>query len=519
MSGGAITQQTLRRLMRLALPDVARRDVMAALEAARQDPLLQLLYEAGHEAGLRDTALLDRAAGCFCAYAAGNVADDLVDGDCDYLEPAVRLAPTVQWILQHLATVLLVEGGVPAPALAGAAERWARAAGPQQVEVRTTSWTADVFRLVAAVASEQWAAHLTALWSATPLALLADDVGRAMGFAAHVAEDVRSRDRRFGSMPAADRAAIVEDAERALGVLERSGLRAARFVVEAVRPALRQATIEAWYDDKTRRILDRYGPGPRVHYHTGLVKHADDASTLPRRELRRRLVEAQEALVYESLDAWGLTTSLADLDVLDCGCGLGGTSILLAEAGARVTALTVCAPHVEIVRDFAVRAGVGRRVDARWGDANALEGEPRYDVVIAIESSSYFDRRAFFSSAARVLRPGGRVLVVDLFAGRPEAKPGFDEVWKTDIGTLAEYDDAAAAAGFTRTGLDDLSARGARFWDLTQRDTSLSLAATTDDAERARLLASLESHRALQRGLSDGSLQHLRVAWTLPDAG
>ena len=33
----------------------------------------------------------------------------------------------------------------------------------------------------------------------------------------------------------------------------------------------------AYFDSKTHSILKRYGPGPRVHYHTGLVDDLNQA--------------------------------------------------------------------------------------------------------------------------------------------------------------------------------------------------------------------------------------------------
>ena len=36
----------------------------------------------------------------------------------------------------------------------------------------------------------------------------------------------------------------------------------------------KQAILEdivAYFESKTKPILERYGPGPRVHYHTGLI--------------------------------------------------------------------------------------------------------------------------------------------------------------------------------------------------------------------------------------------------------
>jgi len=56
-------------------------------------------------------------------------------------------------------------------------------------------------------------------------------------------------------------------------------------------------------EDKTRELLDKFGPGPRVHYHTGLYRGAvDEAWTLD--ELRGRMVEAQERLLEHAAEGW-----------------------------------------------------------------------------------------------------------------------------------------------------------------------------------------------------------------------
>ncbi len=516
MSAGAVYRHVLSRVMRLGLGDNARRDVTAALEAARKDSLLTLLYEAAHEAGVRDDLLLCRAGGAFCAFAAGNLADDLVDGDCSYLDPAVRLAPTVQWLLQNLAYALLLEGGVDGEPLRRTAELMAQAAGPQQDEVRETRWTARRYVDVGeGILGRQWQAYLVALWAGTPLAGEAEAFGMALGFAGHVALDVRSRDARFSSMGPAEQERVLERARASLSVLERSERRIAALTAQGVRPALRRAAVAAYYDDKTTRILDRYGPGPRVHYHTGVFDSPglEALRLLSRDALRARMKAAQEALLHDALEAWGLTGELVGKRVLDAGCGLGGTSLLLAAAGARVTALTICAPHVAVVSDLALQAGVSERVEARCGAAEELADRRAWDAVFAVESSCYFDRERFFHAMRRALKPGGNIHIVDLFAGRPEVKAGFDRVWKTDVGTLAGYDAAARKAGFARTATTDVSARCAGFWDLTRADSLRQLAGAPTAAERERLEASLRAHGDLQARARDGGLLHLRVSY------
>src|SRR5690349_2356474 len=102
MSAGSLFQQALRTLGRLELPESAQRDVLGALEAARKKGPLALLYEAGAEAGLARDELFHRALAIFFAFCAGSLADDLIDGDCDYLETPIRVGPSAQYLLQNL---------------------------------------------------------------------------------------------------------------------------------------------------------------------------------------------------------------------------------------------------------------------------------------------------------------------------------------------------------------------------------------------------------------------------------
>src|ERR1700688_4513632 len=107
-----------------------------------------------------------------------------------------------------------------------------------------------------------------------------------------------------------------------------------------------------YYDGKTEAILRRYGPGPRVHYHAGVV---DDLESLqmPVDVLRRRLVVAQERILIHAGEAWRGASNLSG-EVLDVGCGLGGGSLFWAQTfGARVTAMTCVPAHAKLVEQFA----------------------------------------------------------------------------------------------------------------------------------------------------------------------
>jgi hypothetical protein len=237
MSGGAIYQEALRVLRRQELPETAERDVVAALEAAQPGPL-SLLYEAGAEAGLRRETLLARGAGIFLSFTAGNLADDLIDGECGYYMQPVRVAPYVQFLLQNLAWATLARASMPEAVLAEAARGLAVAAGPQGLEVRTQAWTAPLFRQVAeGLAGRQWEAYLRLLWAGTPLADQSV-VGCGLGVAAHVAEDIRSKDRRFFSMPEEDQREVVRWARAAMEGVRRQRLKCLDAALRRIDPIL-----------------------------------------------------------------------------------------------------------------------------------------------------------------------------------------------------------------------------------------------------------------------------------------
>lgn len=228
----------------------------------------------------------------------------------------------------------------------------------------------------------------------------------------------------------------------------------------------RKGDVIAWYERKTESILRKYGPGPRVHFHTGLVE--PDTAPAPDIEgLRRQLVQSQERLLFEAARFWEAERYLRGV-VLDVGCGLGGSSIFLAqEFGAHVYALTNVPGHLQLIAQFADQAGVADQVAPILGDACAVPGHQIFDAAVAIDSSCYYDREAWFRHLAHRVRPGGHVFIADCFARSDEIREPFDSYWLTRIGTLNEYLSAAEAAGFNLEGVLDLTSRTSLFWDFS----------------------------------------------------
>lgn len=281
---------------------------------------------------------------------------------------------------------------------------------------------------------------------------------------------------------------------------------------EAKAPESDSFRVAALYEAKTTAILRRYGPGPRVHYHTGFVNESQRPVTVG--ALRARLVESQELMLRYASELWKLR-SVEFRNILDVGCGLGGSAIFWAqEFGTRVTAVTIAPSHVELVARFARQAGVESLVLPILCDASAVPGERCFDAAIAIESSSLFPRRPWFRSLARTVRPKGRVFVFDCFLESSEYEETFNDHWCAQIGTFDEYIDSAGEGGFSLEAVEDTSFRTASFWRTSLALIRAEQEETSPDTSQLRTLEeSRETHRLMCRGLVDGGLRQLLMTF------
>jgi SAM-dependent methyltransferase len=242
-----------------------------------------------------------------------------------------------------------------------------------------------------------------------------------------------------------------------------------------------------WYERNTESILHKYGPGPKVHFHGGLIE--PDLVPAPNIEqVRQQLVQSQEDLLREAARFWEAECHLSGT-ILDVGCGLGGGSIFWAqEYGARVFALTNVPGHLHWITHFAAQAGVAEQVVPLLGDACAIPGEQIFDAAVAVDSSCYIDRKAWFRHLSLRMRPEGRVCIEDSFAQSEGIRQPFDRYFLTRIGTLDEYRLASVTAGFELDGILDLTPRIARFWEFSTLYLRHILETGVATEEEARLL-------------------------------
>ncbi|MER5651064.1 methyltransferase domain-containing protein [Streptosporangium sp. NPDC002524] len=99
--------------------------------------------------------------------------------------------------------------------------------------------------------------------------------------------------------------------------------------------------------------------------------------------------------------------------VLDVGCGTGRPAVRLARTlGARVVAIDIDREALRDGAEHAAARGVAETVRFRHVDALDLPfADAAFDAVLACEVTPYLDIAAFYRSVARVLRPGGRLVV------------------------------------------------------------------------------------------------------------
>jgi len=119
------------------------------------------------------------------------------------------------------------------------------------------------------------------------------------------------------------------------------------------------------------------------------------------------LIALEEPVVLEVLG------DVSDLDVLDAACGTGRYALRLAEAGARVSGVDATPEMLACARQTADERGL--TLDLRNGDLHALPFEDEsFDLVVSALALCHVpDLSPVMAEFARVLRPGGRVIISD----------------------------------------------------------------------------------------------------------
>jgi ubiquinone/menaquinone biosynthesis C-methylase UbiE len=157
--------------------------------------------------------------------------------------------------------------------------------------------------------------------------------------------------------------------------------------------------------------------------------------------------------------------------VLDAGFGFGDQDLYWMEhfAPREIVGINVTRSQLEVAQARVADRGLSDRIVLQHGSATELPFEAgSFDKVIALESAFHFHTREdFFREAFRVLRPGGRIVLLDMIP-----IPGLKlpiwmrmaltfsfQVWQMPAKNLYDrdvYADKLRAAGFTSARVESI---------------------------------------------------------------
>src|SRR5713226_5133042 len=199
-------------------------------------------------------------------------------------------------------------------------------------------------------------------------------------------------------------------------------------------------------------------------------------------------------------------------DILDIGCGFGASSLYLAKQySASVTGITISPVQVEM----AIQAAAGEKVDAKFllMDAEAMNFEKQFDVLWAVESIAHYqNRREFFASATKLLKPGGSFAITDWFKKenltRAETRKFIDPIEKgmlVELQVMDDYEHFLTSNGLQIVHRDILNKNCAKTWDLRldiiNNKSFWELAAKYG----AAFVSYLKAFRAMRVGFASGN--------------
>jgi MPBQ/MSBQ methyltransferase len=172
--------------------------------------------------------------------------------------------------------------------------------------------------------------------------------------------------------------------------------------LQTTRPYQSSNSVANSYDQWTEDGILEFYWGEHIHLgHYGSPPH------------RKDFLVAKSDFVHEMVRWGGLDKLPPQTTVLDVGCGIGGSSRILArDYGFKVTGITISPQQVQRAQEL-----TPPELDAQFrvDDAMALSfPNASFDVVWSIEAGPHMPDKAIFAKELmRVLKPGGILVVAD----------------------------------------------------------------------------------------------------------
>ncbi len=232
-------------------------------------------------------------------------------------------------------------------------------------------------------------------------------------------------------------------------------------------PTTLQQQIEQFYDASSGLWEEVWGE----HMHHGYYG-ADGTEKKERRQAQIDLIE--------ELLAWAGVQQATQ--ILDVGCGIGGSSLYLAEKfNAHATGITLSPVQANRAIARSQAAGLGDRTSFQVADALAMPfADNSFDLVWTLESGEHMpDKQQFLRECYRVLKPGGTLLMAT-WCNRPTAPPNspltadeqkhLEDIYRVYclpyVVSLPEYEAIAQSLSFQSIRTADWSTAVAPFWNV-----------------------------------------------------
>ena len=163
--------------------------------------------------------------------------------------------------------------------------------------------------------------------------------------------------------------------------------------------------------------------------------------------------------------------------LLDVGCGIGGSSLYLANRlGAEATGITLSPVQATRAQERAVEMGLADRASFLVADALEMPfADNSFDLVWSLESGEHMpDKQQFVRECCRVLQPGGRLVIATwchrdgnlLTDEQTHLEKVYDVYCLPYVISLKDYRAIAETLPLDHLRMDDWSAEVAPFWDV-----------------------------------------------------
>lgn len=223
--------------------------------------------------------------------------------------------------------------------------------------------------------------------------------------------------------------------------------------------------IQQFYDDSSGLWEQVWGE----HMHHGYY-----GPTGTQKKDRR---QAQIDLITELLQWAGVQSAQ---NILDVGCGIGGSSLYLAQKfDATVTGVTLSPVQAARAKERATQARLDCKTQFLVADALSLPlADSSFDLVWALESGEHMpDKVRFLQECYRVLQPGGTLIMVtwchrstEQGALTRDELRHLEDIYRVYclpyVISLPEYEAIANDLGFLQIRSADWSMAVAPFWDV-----------------------------------------------------